>query len=132
MRIIIMGCGQLVSTLLSSNKFDPGEVTLIGEDIGFLDDEANTHGANVVVTVDPLLQDYLQQAGIDNAEVFLALTENDHWNALNAQIARHIFNVPRVVCRLENPRLQELYANLNMEVVSPTMGLLQDLSKVFE
>ena len=132
MRIIILGCGKLVSTLLSSNKFDPSEVTLIGDDIGFLDDEANTHGANVVVTVDPLLQDYLQQAGIDNAEVFLALTENDHWNALNAQIARHIFNVPRVVCRLENPRLQELYANLNMEVVSPTMELLQDLSNVFE
>ena len=132
MRIIIMGCGQLVSTLLSSNKFDPSEVTLIGDDVGFLDDEANTHGANVVVTVDPLLQDYLQQAGIDNAEIFLALTENDHWNALNAQIARHIFNVPRVVCRLENPRLQELYANLSIEVVSPTMELLQDLSQVFE
>ena len=131
MRIIIMGCGPLVSTLLSSGNVNSKEVAIIGDDIGFLEDAANTHGVNAVAMVDPWLQDYLQQAGINNTQLFLALTDDDHWNALNAQIAKHIFNVPTVVCRLENIQLQQLYTDLGMQVVSPTLGLLQDLGKVF-
>tara|TARA_B100000949_G_scaffold205827_1_gene196173 strand:- start:193 stop:426 length:234 start_codon:yes stop_codon:yes gene_type:complete len=73
------------------------------------------------------MQDYLRMGGIDNADVFLALSNDDHYNALVAQIARHIFNVPRVICYLENPQLSIFYASLGLDVVGSTMGLVQDI-----
>jgi trk system potassium uptake protein TrkA len=47
-----------------------------------------------------MMQDYLQEGGIDHADVFLAMSSDDHQNLLVAQIAKHIFNVPKVVCHL--------------------------------
>ncbi|PKB83191.1 MAG: hypothetical protein BZY88_02530 [SAR202 cluster bacterium Io17-Chloro-G9] len=132
MRIVILGCGPLIPTLLSSAEAEGHDVTVISDDSDCLDNLLTDEPrVTALLTVEPLMQDYLQQAGIDNADVFLALTEDDHRNVLIAQIARHIFNVPKVVCRLENPRLQQLYSSLDLEVVSPTLELLQDLNQVF-
>ena len=131
MRIVILGCGPLISALLASAEAEGHDVTVISDDSDCLDNLADEPRVTAVLTVEPLMQDYLQQAGIDNADVFLALTEDDHRNVLVAQIARHIFNVPKVMCRLENPQLQQLYSGLDLEVVSPTLGLLQDLNQVF-
>jgi trk system potassium uptake protein TrkA len=131
MRIVILGCGPLVSALLAANEAEGHEVTVISGDSDCLETLADEPRITVLLAVEPLMQDYLQQAGIDNADAFLALTEDDHRNVLLAQIARHIFNVPKVMCRLENLQLQELYSNLGLEVVSPTLELLQDLNQVF-
>jgi Trk K+ transport system NAD-binding subunit len=74
------------------------------------------------------MQDYLLQGGIGVAELFLALSDDDHVNALVAQTARHIFNVPTVVCRLENPQLQQLYSGLGLKVVGVSvLDLFQDI-----
>lgn len=74
-----------------------------------------------VLLSEPLMQDYLQEVGIGVTEVFLALSDDDHRNALVAQTARHIFNVRTVVCRLENPQLQQLYSGLGMKVVGASV-----------
>ena len=136
MRIVILGCGPLISAFLnsvtSSGEVDGHDVTVISDDSDCLDALAGDPRITALLTVEPLMQDYLQQAGIDNADVVLALTEDDHRNVLIAQIARHIFNVPKVICRLENPQLQELYSGLDLEVVSPTLELLQDLNQVLQ
>ena len=131
MRIVILGCGPLISDLLNSNKAEEHEVTVISGDGDCLETLADEPRIMAILVVEPLMQDYLQQAGIDSADAFLALTEDDHRNVLLAQTARHIFNVPKVICRLENPQLQRLYAGLDLEVVSPTFGLLQDINQVF-
>ena len=132
MRIVILGCGPLISAFLSSGEAQGHDVTIISDDSDCLDTLAGAPRVTVLLAVEPLMQDYLQQAGIDNADIFLALTEDDHRNALIVQIAKHIFNVPKVVCRLENPELQALYSGLDLEVVSPTVELLQTLNQVFD
>ena len=81
----------------------------------------------VVLTTEPLMQDYLRMGGIDNVDVFLALSRDDHHNALVAQIALYIFNVPRVICYLEHPQLRILYAGLGLDVVGSPLGLVQDI-----
>ena len=79
-----------------------------------------------------MMQDYLQAGGIDTTDIFLALSDDDHQNALVAQIALYIFNVPNVVCHLNNPQLQILYSGLGMDVVGYSVGLLQDIRQVME
>ena len=86
----------------------------------------------VILTAEPQMQDYLQQGGIDTAQIFLALSGDDHLNALTAQIARHIFNVPKVICNVNDPELQLLYSGLGLDVVGYSFGLLQDIRQAIE
>lgn len=130
MRILILGCGPLTRLLLASPGSAEHQFTILSDDMNCLNDVADEPRVNPVLTREPLMQDYLQLGGIDNADAFLALSEDEHQNILTCQIAKHIFNVGKVVCRLENPQLQKLYSELELEVVSPTLDLLQDLNKV--
>ena len=129
MRILILGCGPLTNLLLTSMNTGEHEFTILGDDVNCLNDVADEPRINTLLTLDPLMQDYLQVGGIDRADAFLALSEDDHQNILTCQIAKHIFNVDKVVCRLDNPQLQQLYSELELEVVSPTLDLLQDLNQ---
>ncbi len=107
-------------------------ITVLSQDRECLAQIADEPRINVILTVEPLMQDYLRQGGIDNADIFLALTNDDHQNALAAQIASHIFNVPKVVCHLNEPQLQILYSGLGLDVLSYSFGLLQDIRQAIE
>ena len=72
-------------------------------------------------------------SGIAVTELFLALSDDDHRNALVAQVAQHIYNVPTVICRLENPQLQQLYSGLGLKVIgSSILNLFQDIRQVID
>ena len=130
MRILILGCGPLTSLLLASPGSAEHQFTVLSDDMDCLNEVADEPRVTPMLILEPLMQDYLQLGGIDNADAFMALSEDEHQNILTCQIAKHIFNVGKVVCRLENPQLQKLYSELDLEVVSPTLDLLQDLNQV--
>ena len=132
MRILILGCGPLTTLLLASPDSADHQFTILSDDIDCLNDLADEPRVNTLLTLEPLMQDYLQLGGIDNADAFLALSEDEHQNILASQIAKHIFNVGKVVCRLENPQLQQLYSELELEVINPTLDLLQDLNRTLQ
>ena len=127
MQVIILGCNQLTTHLLLGLAQADHDTTVLSRDRHCLEQLARAPRVKVILTSEPLMQDYLQFAGIDTADIFLALSGDDHQNALAAQIARHIFNVPKVVCHLNGPQLQNLYSGLGMDVVGYSMGLLQDI-----
>ena len=132
MRVIILGCGRLTVTLVPELAQAGYDITVLSRNRECLESVADQPGVEVVLTPEPTMQDYLQQGGVDNADVFLALSEDDHQNALVAQIARHIFNVPKVICHLDNPQLQLLYAGLGLNVVGYSIGLIQDIRQAIE
>jgi trk system potassium uptake protein TrkA len=49
-----------------------------------------------------------------------------------AQIAKHIFNVPKVTCRIYDPLRRELYSTLGLEAISPTTVFAQMLKEKLE
>jgi trk system potassium uptake protein TrkA len=65
-------------------------------------------------------EDALKKAGIEKADAFIALTQGDNRNIMACQIAKHIFNVPRVLCRTYDPLRRELFGSLGIEAFSPT------------
>ena len=132
MRILILGCGSLTTLLLASPDSAEHHFTILSDDINCLNRVADEPRVNALLTVEPQMLDYLQLGGIDNVDAFLALSEDEHLNILTSHIAKHIFNVEKVVCRLENPQLQQLYSELELEVVNPTLDLLQDLSRALQ
>ena len=129
MRILILGCGPLTDLLLTSLDSDEHQFTVLGDDINCLSAVADEPRVNALLTVEPLMQDYLQLGGISRADAFLGLSDDEHQNILSCQIAKHIFNVEKVVCRLENLQLQQLYTELDLQVISPTLDLLQELNQ---
>ncbi len=77
-------------------------------------------------------QEALKKAGIEEADAFVAVTQGDNRNVMAAQIAKHIFNVPRVMCRIYDPLRQEIYQTLGLEAISPTTIFAKILKEKLE
>jgi trk system potassium uptake protein TrkA len=65
-------------------------------------------------------EESLKKAEIGEADVFVAVTQGDNRNVMASQIAKHIYKVPKVVCRIYDPIREEMYRNLGLNTVSPT------------
>ena len=75
---------------------------------------------------DGMLEDDLRKAGIAEVDAFIAVASRDTANALAAQMAKYVFRVSKVVCRLNDPPRYTMYTELGLEAVSPT-HLVSDL-----
>ncbi len=132
MKVLFLGCNQMTANLVPDLAQGDFNITVLSRDRECLAQIADEPRIKVILTIEPLMQDYLQRGGIDSTDVFLALANDDHQNALSAQIAHHIFNVPKVVCHLNDPKLQILYSGLGLEVVGYSFGLVQDIRQAIE
>jgi len=120
MKVVIMGCGRVGAQL--ANQLDAE-----GHDVTVLDLRARQFERFLVPTFsgrkvigDGRDQDVLRDAGVEGADAFVACTAGDNRNVMAAQIAKLIFNVPRVVCRIYDPMREELYKMLGLRTISPT------------
>ncbi len=77
-------------------------------------------------------EDALKKAGIEEADAFVALTQGDNRNIMASQIAKHIFKVPKVLCRTYDPLRRELFGSLGIETFSPTTIFAQMLKEKLE
>jgi trk system potassium uptake protein TrkA len=64
--------------------------------------------------------DTLMEAGIDKADIFLAMTPADNINIMASQIAKDIFKVPKVIARIFDPSREFIYRKLGLQTISPT------------
>jgi trk system potassium uptake protein TrkA len=119
MKIVIMGCGRVGAQLASLLDADGHEITILDIDAYSFRRLAPTFGGSALIG-NGIDEAALRRAGIEAADVFVALTQGDNRNVMAAQIAKHIFNVPRVICRIYDPLRQELYDTLGLEAFSPT------------
>jgi trk system potassium uptake protein TrkA len=58
---------------------------------------------------------------VKEADVFVATTNGDNRNIMASQIAKKIFNVPEVICRIYDPIRTEVYQKLDLKVICPTI-----------
>ena len=73
--------------------------------------------------------DALLEAGIEEAEVFIASTNGDNTNLVVSQIAKRRFEVPRVVARILDPRRAAWYREQGLETVCPTQIAIEQLER---
>jgi len=119
MKVLIMGCGRVGGRLAGLLDSDGHSVTILDTDsYAFRRLPPEFHGTALVAN--GLDEESLRKAGIEGTQVFIALTQGDNRNILAAQLAKHIFNVPRVVCRIYDPLRQGIFATLGIETFSPT------------
>jgi trk system potassium uptake protein len=119
MYIVIIGCGRLGSGLAMELSNDGHDVVIVDKYAENL--ERLRSGFNGIkikgVEID---NDILLEAGIDKADVFLAMTPADNINIMASQIAKDIFKVPRVIARIFDPSREFIYRKLGLQTISPT------------
>jgi trk system potassium uptake protein TrkA len=119
MKVIIMGCGRVGATLAKMLDREGHNVTILDVDpYAFRRLPADFRGSALVGNGTD--QEVLLRAGITEADVFVSATQGDNRNVMAAQIAKHVFGVKRVVCRIYDPIREQLYRELGLETFSPT------------
>ena len=73
--------------------------------------------------------DALLEAGIEDAEVFIASTNGDNTNLVVSQIAQRRFEVPRVVARVLDPRRAAWYSEQGLQTICPTQIAIEQLEQ---
>ena len=119
MRVVIMGCGRVGARVAGLLDHSGNEITVIDTDSrAFRRLPAGFGGDTVIGT--GIDEDVLRKAGIEDANAFIAVTNGDNRNIMAAQVARLIFEVPLVVCRIYDPVREDTYRRLGLTTVCPT------------
>jgi trk system potassium uptake protein TrkA len=124
--ILIVGAGRVGSAIARKMLAAEHEVSVLDEDP--LSHERLDAGqpttwedAGGRFTVGHGLEiDALREAGIEDAEVFIAATDGDNTNLTISQIAIRQFEVPQVLCLVMDPARAEWYAEQGIRTICPT------------
>jgi len=121
MKVVILGCGRLGAHLARRMDQEGHDVTVIDRmSEAFSRLGVDFQGKMVLGT--GIDEDVLRRAGIEKADAFIAVSNGDNTNAMASEIAKLVFQVPRVVARLFDPVREDTYHTLGlMETVCPTI-----------
>ena len=114
-----MGCGR-VGILLTQ------ELARAGHDVSVIDKNASAFDrlppdfqAKTFVGLG-FDRNVLEDAGIEEADAFLAVSSGDNSNIVSARVAREHYRVPMVIARIYDPYRADIYERLNIPTVSTT------------
>ena len=134
--IVIVGAGRVGSAVARRMLAQGHEVSVLDEDPlshERLDVELGQgwEEAGGRFTIGTALEvDALVEAGIEDAEVFIASTNGDNTNLVVSQIAQRRFEVPRVIARVLDPRRAAWYREQGVHTISPTQIAIEQLERV--
>lgn len=118
MRIVILGAGQVGGTLAESLAFEDHDITLIDlnedrlRDLQHRLDIQTIHGSGAH-------PDILINAGIEQADMIIAVTDSDEINMMGCQIAYSLFRTPNKIARIRSRsfyKYPELFTNEHVPV----------------
>jgi trk/ktr system potassium uptake protein len=119
MRVILIGCGRVGSELTIQLGRAGHEVTIIDKRQSAFDRLPPGFNGRTVVGLG-FDRDILEEAGIKEADAFVAVTNGDNSNIVSARVAREYYHVPKVIARIYDPRRAEIYEKLNIPTVATT------------
>ncbi len=121
LKVCIMGCGRVgarVAELFAAQQHEIISVIDINEESFRRLSSKLRDRALVGDGTDPAI---LEKGGINDADVFIAVTNGDNRNILAAQIAKEQYHVAHVICRIYDPRRHQEYLKFGIESYCPTI-----------
>ncbi|TAK34125.1 MAG: TrkA family potassium uptake protein [Chloroflexota bacterium] len=119
MNVVIMGCGRVGARLALSLDRAGHNVTVLDID-AYAFRRLTPEFRGTAIVGNGIDEDALRRAGIEQADAFAAVTQGDNRNIMAAQVAKYVFNVPKVTLRIYDPIREELYHSLGLDTVGPT------------
>jgi len=129
MYIIVVGGGK-VGYYLSKALLSEGHEVLIIEKDATKVERIEEELGSICMQGDGCEAATLEEAGTERANLFVAVTDEDEDNLVACQVAKHKFNVPRIIARIGNPKNEALFKKLGIDVtVSATDLILEHIEQ---
>jgi trk system potassium uptake protein TrkA len=96
---VILGAGQVGSTVAESLVSEANDITVIDRDTERLKDLQDRLDLRTVAG-NAAHPDTLRDAGIEDADLLIAVTQYDETNMVACKLAAHLFNVPTRIARI--------------------------------
>src|SRR5918999_1097352 len=114
-----MGCGRVGAELTVQLAKAGHSVTIIDKRPQAFDRLPPGFEARTIVGLG-FDREVLEQAGVREADAFIAVSSGDNSNIVSARVALEHYHVPRVIARIYDPRRAEIYQKLNIPTVATT------------
>ncbi|WP_339898923.1 Trk system potassium transporter TrkA [uncultured Gilvimarinus sp.] len=99
MKIIILGAGQVGASLAENLASESNDITIIDTDNARLRELRDRLDIGVVTGAGSH-PDVLVQAGVEDADMLVAVTNNDETNMIACQVAHSLFRTPTKIARV--------------------------------
>src|SRR3954470_4735779 len=119
MHVVIMGCGRVGSELTLQLGKAGHDVVIIDKNPRAFDRLPPGFDARTIVGLG-FDRDVLEEAGIKEADAFVAVSNGDNSNIVSARVALEHYHVPNVIARIYDPQRAEMYQRLNTPTVATT------------
>jgi trk system potassium uptake protein TrkA len=128
MKIVIVGCGRVGSTLAENLDADGHDVIIFDIKTSAFDRLPETF-KGAAIRGDGTDEGVLRRAGADGADVFLSLTEGDNRNVMAAQVAQESLGIPRVIAKVNDPVRAAAYAELGIVTLCRTNIMVDSIAR---
>ncbi|MDD2914352.1 MAG: Trk system potassium transporter TrkA [Gallionella sp.] len=137
MKILILGAGQVGSTVAESLVSEANDITIVdsdGDKLRLLQDRLDLR----TLTGNAAHPSILEQAGIADTDILLAVTQSDEVNMLACKLAASLYNTPTRIARIRATdflKRPELFNKDNFCVdfsICPEQILTEYISKLIE
>jgi trk system potassium uptake protein TrkA len=124
MYMIVVGGGKVGYYLAKELVEEGHEVLVIEQDLAKcerIDEELG----DIALQGDGCEAATMEAAGFGRADMVLAVTGDDEDNLVSCQVAKAKFDVPRTIARINNPKNEEIFRKLGIDVtISATSAIL--------
>ena len=135
MFVLVVGAGRVGAALATSALGRGHTVSVLDEDplsherldVEFGSSWEEAGGRFTIGTAMEI--DALVEAGVEEADVFIASTNGDNTNLVVAQIAQRKYNVDRVIARVLDPRRAAWYQEQGLQTICPTQIAIEQLQQ---
>jgi trk system potassium uptake protein TrkA len=132
MRVVIAGGGS-VGRFIAEQLHETGhDVLIMDNDPAVVRSAERSHEPEGVpwLQADACEATRLAEAQVDKADVVAAVTGDDEDNLVICQMAKHHFDVPPTIARVNNPKNEALFRHLGVdELISPTRMILGSIEQ---
>lgn len=134
MNIIIVGCGKIGSTILSSLLAEGHDIVVVDSNPEVISEVSNIYDS-MYVCGNGVDCDTLAEAGVANAELVVAVTASDELNMLSCFMARKM-GAKHTIARIRNPEYNDkslsfIRQQLNLSTsINPDLLAAQELYHV--
>ena len=124
MKVVILGCSRVGAMLATELAKNGNEVAMIdSKESSFLRLPKDVEIKRILGM--GVEHDTLIRAGIEKANVFLALTNSDNTNITAAQLVKQRFKVPKVASRVYDAQRAKAFQELGLNIICPTVDTVE-------
>lgn len=121
MRIICVGYGRLGTQVVKLLDTQQHEVVVIDKERSVIERRDRDLHARFLLG-NGIDEDLLRAAGAEHANALFALTRDENTNLMAAQVARIMFNIPRIIAVVYDPAREETYRVAGIETLPITVA----------